>query len=406
MRVIARPRDAGAAVTRGQLALSSARRALRGYRVELLWAAFVAANYGAMIAWPAWETVPFYLVWISLTLLYGLKVWPLRPTLFVLAAVIALTAVPIVAPVIHGTQPVEKVARVPLMAMLFGAVVWHARRRVEAVRIAERRTEQLRSMLERQERFMNDASHELRTPVTIARGHLELAAENAGTSLELEVALDELSRIDAIIGRLLLLAAAGQPDFLRIEEVDVEAFLEDIFMRWSEVAPRAWRLGSLARGRLLVDPDRLRAALDALLENAVKYSRPHEAIELRARSDGAGGIVIEVADEGRGVRADALERIFDRFARADAARTRSDGGVGLGLAIVDAIATRHGGRCTVTSAARGSTFSLALPEFTPAVGPSPGAGAEQFERPSLDPAGEASAARDQRRRGDHRALHA
>lgn len=338
---------------------------LRRYRLELLWIAFVAANYAAMFLWPSWETAPFYLVWISLTLLYGLKVWPLRPTLVLLVAVMVLTAIPIASQVMGGAQWAEKIIRVPLMAALFLAVVWHARRRVEAVRIAESRAEELRSMLDRQERFVHDASHELRTPVTIARGHVELAAENSGASAELEVALDELSRIDAIIGRLLLLASAGQPDFLQTEEVDLEGFLEDIFMRWSEVAPRAWRLGTLAQGRLLVDPNRLRAALDALLENAVKATRASDAIELRTVPDGPRHIVIEVHDEGCGVREEALERIFDRFARADATRARSDGGVGLGLAIVDAIAKRHGGRCTVTSTPRGSVFALTLPGFRP-----------------------------------------
>ena len=101
-------------------------------------------------------------------------------------------------------------------------------------------------MLERQERFIHDASHELRTPVTIARGHLELLAEHGPTN-ELDVELDELRRIDAIIERLLLLAAADQPDFLQVERIEVEPFLEDVFVRWSEVAARAWRLGPLAR---------------------------------------------------------------------------------------------------------------------------------------------------------------
>ena len=158
-----------------------------------------------------------------------------------------------------------------------------------------------------------------------------------------------------------MLAAAEQPDFLRIEAVDVELFLEDVFMRWSEVAPRAWRLGPLAGGSLLVDPDRLRAALDALLENAVKYTDEHAAIELRARAAGPGQILIEVEDEGSGVNEEALDRIFDRFARADAARTRSAGGVGLGLAIVDAIAKAHGGRCTVRNTWHGTVFALQLP---------------------------------------------
>ena len=113
-------------------------------------------------------------------------------------------------------------------------------------------------------------------------------------------------------------------------------------MRWSEVAPRAWRLGPLAPGRCCVDPERLRAALDALLENAIKYTDERDAIELRARVAGPGEVLIEVEDEGCGVPEEALERIFERFARADAARARSAGGVGLGLAIVDAIAKGHG----------------------------------------------------------------
>jgi signal transduction histidine kinase len=366
MRATAPPPNANVLAAGHRAGVGRVLSAARRYRLELVWAAFVAANYGAMFAWPGWQTVPFYLIWISLTLLYGLRVWPLGPTLIVLAAVIVLTGVPIATHVMGGADAVQKFVKVPLMALLFLAVVWHARRRVDAVRIAESRAAEARSMLERQERFIHDASHELRTPLTIARGHLELLGEKPGASGELEIALDELSRIDAIVARLLLLASAGQPDFLQVEEVDLEPFLEDIFMRWSEVARRAWRLGSLAPGRLLVDPDRLRAALDALLENAVKFTQEGDAIELRAVAGGPAEIVIEVVDEGCGVQAEALDRIFDRFGRADAARTRSDGGVGLGLAIVDAIAKRHGGRCTVRSTPNGSTFALLLPGFTPA----------------------------------------
>jgi signal transduction histidine kinase len=197
--------------------------------------------------------------------------------------------------------------------------------------------------------------------VTIATGHLELARTAPVLNGEIDVALDELARINAIIERLLVLAAADQPDFLCTEQVELEPFLEDVFFRWSEVAPRAWRLGPLVSARLSADRDRLRIALDALIENAVKYTREGDTIELRARIDPFGRTLIEVEDEGCGIPDRALARIFDRFARADAARTRSDGGVGLGLAIVDAIAKRHGGSCTVASTPGGSVFTLALP---------------------------------------------
>jgi signal transduction histidine kinase len=359
MSVIALPRRASTAATR-----------LRSYQVEFLWAAFAVANWAAMIALPGWETIPFHFVWISLTLVYGFRVWPMRATLFVLAVVVVTTGASIMLDAFEGTQLWGELFEVPLMSAMFLAMVWHARRRVEALRIVEGRAEERRSLLERQERFIHDASHELRTPVTIARGHLELLRGErgaaAGAAPELDVALDELGRIDAIIERLLLLATADQPDFVRLSDLELEPFLEDVFMRWSDVAPRAWRLGPLAPGRLQVDPDRLRAALDALIENAVKFTRELDVIELRARWLGMDTIAIDVRDEGVGVPPDALERIFHRFARADAARTRAAGGVGLGLAIVDAIAKGHGGRCTVMSTEGGSTFTLALPGFTAA----------------------------------------
>ncbi len=335
---------------------------VRRYRVELLWAAFAAVNYAAMIVWPSWETIPFHFVWISLTLLYGFRVWPMKGTLVVLTVVMGATAMSIGFDAFKGIQLWGELTEVPLMAAMFLAMVWHARRRVDAVRIAEERADERRSLLERQERFIHDASHELRTPVTIARGHLEIARVRGVENGEIDIALDELGRIDAIIGRLLVLAAADQPDFLCVNPLELEPFLEDVFMRWSEVAPRAWRLGPLEPVQLLVDRDRIRIALDALLENAVKYTQEHDAIELRSRTDTLGRILIEVEDQGCGIPDEALKRIFDRFGRADAARTRAAGGVGLGLAIVDAIAKRHGGVCTVLSTAHGSVFALALPD--------------------------------------------
>jgi signal transduction histidine kinase len=332
--------------------------------VEVAWFSFAAVNLVAMAVWPSWETIPFHFIWISLTLLYGFRVWPMRATLVVLGVVMTFTGVSITLDAFGDIQEWGELFEVPLMAAMFLAMVWHARRRVEAVLVAEAEAEERRAMLESHERFIQNASHELRTPLTIARGHLELLSDH-GLAGELEVALDELGRMDAIIERLLLLAAADQPDFLRVDGVELEPFLEDVFMRWSEVAPRAWRLGPLAPGKLLVDPDRLRAALDALLENAIKYTHEHDAIELRARHAGPGEVLIEVEDEGCGVQEEALARIFERFARADAARTRATGGVGLGLAIVDAIARAHGGRCRAHNTGHGSVFALQLPAAPP-----------------------------------------
>src|ERR1700744_1585930 len=176
----------------------------RRRNVELAWAAFAAVNYAAMIAWPSWETIPFHFVWISITLLYGFRVWNPRPTLIVLACVMTLTGVSIGFDAFNGIQLWGELFEVPLMAAMFLAMVWHARRRVDALQVAEGRAEERRSLLERQERFVHDASHELRTPLTIARGHLELLRHDGNERAELDVALDELGRIDAIIERLLV----------------------------------------------------------------------------------------------------------------------------------------------------------------------------------------------------------
>jgi signal transduction histidine kinase len=355
---------------------------LRRYSVEVLWALFAAANVGAMIIWPSWETIPFHFVWISLTILYGFRVWGPRATTLVLSAVVLTTGASILSDAFEGLQLWGELFEVPLMAAMFLAMVWHARRRQEATQVVERQAAQQGSLLARQERFIHDASHELRTPVTIARGHLEVLRRLDGRGeAEIDIALDELTRIEAILNRLLLLAKADQPDFVAVEDVDLEAFLEDVFMRWSEVAPRAWRLGALVPGTLRADPDGLRLALDGLLENAVKYTLPDDAIELSATVDG-DEVSIEIADEGCGVPEEALGLIFERFARADAARGRAQGGVGLGLAIVDAIAKAHGGYCEVRSRPRGSTFVLRLPGFR-----SPGALREAELVPASQAAG-------------------
>jgi signal transduction histidine kinase len=331
---------------------------VRRYAIELGWAVFAVANWATMIAWPSWETIPFHFVWISLTLVYGFRVWSNRTTTVVLGVVVLTTGGAIFSDAFEGIQLWGELFEVPLMSAMFLAMVWHARRRRAAVEDAE-------ALLVGQERFLQDVSHELRTPVTIARGHLELLRAHGEDTPELSVALDELGRIERIISRLLLLAKAGQPGFVLAGSIEIEPFLDDLFMRWSEIAPRAWRLGPVAQGRLVADEEALRAALDALLENAVKHTEPYEPIELRATALG-GELVIEVADGGAGVAPEALDRIFDRFARADDARTRAAGGVGLGLPIVAAIAGAHGGSASVVSQERGATFVLQLPGFEPA----------------------------------------
>jgi signal transduction histidine kinase len=357
-------------------AIASRRRA-----VDLTWVAFAVLNLVAMALWPRWETIPFHLIWFTLTLLYGFRIWRLPPTLGLLAGLGVATGLLILRDAQNGDQEWGELFEVPLMSIIFLAVVWHARRRQDAIEALESEASKRAMLLRQQEHFLHDISHELRTPVTIARGHLELLERSSpDVPPEVGVALDELKRLQRIVERLLLLARAGQQQLSPTSEVQVEWFLEDVLMRWADVTPRAWRLGELAEGTLMADPEALRIALDSLLENAVKHTARTDAIEISSESRG-DHIAIAVADEGAGIPPAALGRIFERFHRAGSSRTRTDGGVGLGLAIVDAIARAHGGTCAVSSSTQGSTFKLVLPHFRPSPAPATANGYTRLGEP-------------------------
>jgi len=315
-----------------------------------------------MVAWPSWETIPFHVIWISLTILYGFRVWSISKTSAVLAVVAIATGASIMSDAFAGSQLWGELFEVPLMSAMFLAMVWHARRRVEALATVEALADERAGLLEQEERLLHDVSHELRTPVTIARGHLELLGRRLGAEQpELAVAFDELERIERIVDRLLLLAQAERRDFVAPVSIRLVPFLEDVFMRWAEVAPRAWQLGEIVDVTLQADETWLRAALDALLENAVQYTDDRTRIELSARGE-EHFVVISVEVEGLGIAADSLARVFERFARSDASRSRREGGAGLGLSIAIAVARGHGGTCTAHSVlGEGSVFELRFP---------------------------------------------
>ena len=331
-------------------------------QLDLAWAALAVACLGVMIAWPSWETVPFHVIWISLTFLYGFRVWSLSRTGALLAVVVIATGASIMADAFAGSQLWGELFEVPLMSAMFVAMVWHARRRVEALATVEALADERATLLVQEERLLHDVSHELRTPVTIVRGHLELLRRrHTEEQPELVVAFDELGRIERIVDRLLLLARAERPDAIAPTSIRLVPFLEDVFMRWAEVAPRAWRLGEILDVTLTADETWLRGALDALLENAVQYTDDRAVIQLSAHSDGHG-VVIAVADDGIGIAEGSLDRVFERFARSDAARSRREGGAGLGLSLVAAVARAHGGTCEARSVlGRGSVFELRFP---------------------------------------------
>ena len=331
-------------------------------KIEIAWGVLAVACLAAMSVWPSWETIPFHVIWITLTLLYGFRVWSLTVTGVVLGAVVIGTGASILADAFEGLQLWGELFEVPLMSAMFLAMVWHARRRMLMHRTVEQLAGERAALLEQQERLVQNVSHELRTPVTIARGHLDLLARRLGPNdREIYVVSEELTRMERLIDRILLLTRAERGEWLDRGPVPLVPLVEDVVMRWADVAPRAWRLGPVVDVVLHADETWLRAALDALLENAVQHTAEYDLIELSAHGE-ADDVVLSVSDGGTGIDPTVLERIFERFARADASRSRREGGVGLGLSIAAAIARAHNGSCAARNApGGGAVFELRLP---------------------------------------------
>ena len=129
--------------------------------IDVAWAGFAVANLVAIVLIPDWETVPFHFIWVSLTILYGFRVWGLRPTAWVVAVIIVATGAGIVDDIIRGSQPLDELTEVPLMSAMFFAMVWHARRRLAVMGEMRKVSEANLRLLERERRFIQNASHEL-----------------------------------------------------------------------------------------------------------------------------------------------------------------------------------------------------------------------------------------------------
>ncbi len=224
-----------------------------------------------------------------------------------------------------------------------------------------------------QRAFVADASHELRTPLTVIRGQLEVLAAQPDPSAEEVRRVErlvgaEIERISRLVDELLLLAKTEQTQFLRVELIDLAAFVPELWDGMSLLARRRFELGPVPSGTLRADPDRLAQALRNLIGNAIEHTAPdHGVVRMRVERAARERIRFIVEDDGPGIPADQRERVFDRFHRTDAARDRASGGTGLGLAIARAITDAHGGTVRAgESPEGGARIELELPGFTPA----------------------------------------
>ncbi|MFI6941086.1 ATP-binding protein [Streptomyces sp. NPDC050418] len=210
-----------------------------------------------------------------------------------------------------------------------------------------------------QRQFVDDAGHELRTPITIVRGHLEVMGDDPAEREEtMRIVTDELDRMSRIVEDLLLLAKAERPDFITPGPVQLAELTADVYVKARTLGDRDWVLAEVADCEAELDEQRVTQAMVQLAQNAVQHTVPGQTIRIGSRTKGPR-VELYVADSGRGVHPGDTELIFERFRRGTA-RTRGSG-AGLGLSIVKAIAEGHRGRVLLRRTdGGGATFVLAL----------------------------------------------
>jgi signal transduction histidine kinase len=216
-----------------------------------------------------------------------------------------------------------------------------------------------------QRQFVDDAGHELRTPITVIRGHLELLEDDPRERQEtIALVMDELDRMGRIVNDLLLLAQSQEPDFLDLEAVEVASLVAEVHAKAQALGSRRWSVETGGPGKIVADRQRLTQALMQLAQNAVEYTQEEDSVDLGG-SLRDGEARLWVRDSGPGIPLEEQERIFERFTRGRDGRRRRRG-AGLGLSIVRAIAEAHRGRIELWSRPGvGSSFEIVVPVDPP-----------------------------------------
>ena len=328
------------------------------------WAALAVGCCVAMAVLPGEETIPLHVGWVALCLSYGFALWPGRLTvLSILGYALASGAVLLYrahADVIGW----QETAEIPLMACMALVMAMHVARRVDAMDQLAAVAASDRKRLRERELLSRMYSHEMRTPLTIARGYLDLLRGEQLTPQQhsdLGVVDDELATLERVGDRLLRMLAVSDEE--GHTSTDVAELLDEVAERWSTVARRRWVVDAPA-GVHTCSRERLRMCLDTLVENALRYTDEDDVVRLFALPDG-DSVVVGVADSGPGLPKEVLADLNEP-AEADEPVPLlvgdAQGGSGLGLALVRQVAGSHDGAVLAGVADEGGAFvALRLP---------------------------------------------
>jgi len=256
-----------------------------------------------------------------------------------------------------GVLDWQETAEIPLMSLLMVLMVWHVRRRQVALATMTVMAERERAQAQDTERLTRLTSHEMRTPLTIASGYVELLASRADDPdqvRDLAVVADELSRLTRVTERLvrvIRLQGSGE-----VETVDLDAMLRQTAERWAQVADRRWVVEAHA-GEYEGLAERMRTSLDTLIENALRYTADGDTVRLTGSRE-AGTILVGVADSGSGLSREQID-VINGVGSDDAEAPRDElSQTGLGLGLVRAVVAARGGRLLAGAAAEGGALVL------------------------------------------------
>jgi signal transduction histidine kinase len=342
------------------------------------WAASAVVNVVLMYLLPGSETVPFHLVWIGLSITYGFTHWRPLGMSVALGAVAISTGYILVHHARAGQIGWQETTEVPLMTLVFGIMVWHVRRRQQAMADLARLAHNERRRAEVQHLFVRLASHELRTPITVARGYTELvrgASSEVGLREDTAIVLEELDKLAGITQRLVTLMQMD--GLLARQPTSVDAELARIVRRWEPTADRKWTVHSDI-GDVPINRERFEAALDCLLENAVKFTSAGDRIEVTGTAT-YDSWTIEVTDSGIGLNPEDAAAL----SASGAPPRRTTSGTGLGLAIARAVVESWSGRLSLRGELGvGTTVTLRFPRGSAEAAQMAGASQPRVSEPS------------------------
>lgn len=323
------------------------------------WLVFAGINLWLMYLLSGDETIPYHLIWASYGFVYGLVPWSRTTTHVTFWATTVATADPLLR---HARAHIigwSECSEIVLMGVLVAMLIWHVNRHRSAQQRITDLREHERVRAHNRELAARFGSHEVRTRLTIARGFVELmrdATTDDTICADARLVLDELDKASALATKVLTLVRVETMS--PREPIHLDDQIDAITRRWAATAEREWSSSSTV-GFMLGDAERIEAALDCLIENAVKFTKDGDAIRIDARLQ-SGDVVVSVQDSGMGIPEEDLQRVFEIFQTGSSAGDRA--GSGLGLAIVGAIVEARRGTLEVSSTVGvGTCFTMRLP---------------------------------------------